>query len=73
MLSKIDDGEVGGKLSLLSAGFTLDYYVNDNVGLRVSYHSLVGGGSDVEGDMFRLNVNFGWNALVEKIGKLGGN
>ncbi|MCK5352970.1 hypothetical protein KAJ77_10315, partial [bacterium] len=57
MLSKINDGEVGGKLSLLSAGFTLDYHVNDNVGLRVSYHSLVGGGSNVEGDMFRLNVN----------------
>ena len=73
MLSKINGGEVGGKLSLLSAGFTLDYHVNDNVGLRVSYHSLVGGGSNVEGDMFRLNVNFGWNALVEMVGKLGGN
>lgn len=72
LLSKINDGEVGGKLSLLSAGFTLDYHVNDNVGLRVSYHSLVGGGSDVEGDMFRLNVNFGWHALVEMVGKLGG-
>jgi len=73
MLSKIDGIEVGGKLSLLSAGFTLDYHVNDNVGLRVSYHSLVGGGSNIEGDMFRLNVNFGWNALVEMVGKLGGN
>ena len=72
MLSEIDSIEVGGKLSLLSAGFTLDYHVNDNVGLRVSYHALVGGGSDIEGDMFRLNVNFGWNAIVEKIGKLGG-
>ncbi len=73
MLSKIDGTEVGGKLSLLSAGFTLDYHVNDNVGLRVSYHSLVGGGSNIEGDMFRLNVNFGWNAIVEMVGKLGGN
>lgn len=73
MLSKIDGNEEGGKLSLLSAGFTLDYHVNDNVGLRVSYHSLVGGGSNIEGDMFRLNVNFGWNALVEMVGKLGGN
>jgi hypothetical protein len=73
MLSEIDDIEVAGKLSLLSAGFTLDYHVNENVGLRVSYHSLVGGGSDIEGDMFRLSVNFGWNALVEKIGKLGGD
>lgn len=71
-LSEIDGTEVAGKINLLSAGFTLDYHVNDNVGLRVSYHALGGGGTDIDGDMFRLKVNFGWNALVEKIGKLGG-
>ena len=57
---------------LLSAGFTLDYTVNDNVGLRVSYHSLVGGDSNLDGDMFRINVNFAWHPLIEKIKKLGG-
>jgi hypothetical protein len=69
-LSEIDGSEVAGELDILSAGFTLDYHVNDNVGLRVSYHSIVGGDSNLDGDMFRFGVNFGWHGLVEKIKKL---
>ena len=69
-LAKINRIEVGEKLDLLSVGFTLDYAVTDNVGLRVSYHSLVGGDTDFDGDMFRINVNFGWHALVENMKKL---
>ena len=72
MLSEIDDIEVPGKLSLLTAGFTLDYAVTDNVGLRVSYHTPVGGGSNIEGDMFRIGINFGWHSLVENYKKVGG-
>ena len=71
-LAKIDGIEVGGKLDVLSAGFTLDYAVTDNVGMRVSYHSLVGGDSEIDGDMFRININFAWHALVENTKKLGG-
>ena len=71
-LPQIDHVDFGEKLDLLSAGFTLDYTVNDNFGVRVSYHSLVGGGSDIEGDMFRINFNFGWHPLIENIKKLGG-
>jgi len=70
-LAKINGIEVGEKLDLLSVGFTMDYTVTDNVGLRVSYHSLVGGDSEIDGDMFRINVNFGWHALVENAKKLG--
>ncbi|MCK5439187.1 MAG: hypothetical protein KAI97_04550, partial [Gemmatimonadetes bacterium] len=69
--AQIDDVELGEKLDVLSAGFTLDYGVTDNVGLRVSYHSIVEGDSDIDGDMFRINVNFGWHPLIEKIKKLG--
>ncbi len=69
-LAKIDGIEVGEKIDLLSVGFTLDYAVTDNVGLRVSYHSLVGGDTEFEGDMFRIAVNFGWHALVENMKKL---
>ncbi len=72
MLSEMDGIEVAGNLDLLSAGFTLDYTLTDNVSLRVSYHPLVGGSSNIEGDMVRASVNFGWHALVEKVGKLGG-
>jgi len=69
--AQIDDVDLGEKLDVLSAGFTLDYGVTDNVGLRVSYHSIVEGDSDIDGDMFRINVNFGWHPLIEKIKKLG--
>ena len=72
-LAEIGGVNFGEKLSVLSAGFTLDYAVTDNIGLRVSYHSLVGGGSNIDGDMLRLNVNFAWHPLLEKIKKLGGN
>ena len=70
--SEIDAVEFGEKLDILSAGFTLDYTANDNLGLRVSYHSIVAGGSNIDGDMFRINVNLGWHPLIENIKKLGG-
>ncbi len=69
-LSEIDGLKIAGELDMLSVGFTLDYSVHDNLGLRVSYHSIVGGDSNLDGDMFRFAVNFGWNGLVEKIKKL---
>jgi hypothetical protein len=72
-LAEIEGIEVAEDLDVLSVGFTLDYAVTDNVGLRVSYHSLVGGDSEIDGDMLRINVNFGWHALVENTKKLGGH
>jgi hypothetical protein len=71
-LSELDGMEVAEDLDIWSVGFTLDYTVNDNVGLRVSYHSVVGGDSSIDGDMFRIAVNFGWHGLVEKVKKLKG-
>ncbi len=70
--AQIDTVELGEALDILSAGFTLDYSVTDNVGLRVSYHSIVGGDSDIDGDMFRISLAFGWHPLIENIKKLGG-
>ena len=69
-LSKIDGNEIAEEFEFMSVGFTLDYAVNDNLGLRVSYHSLFGGDTDIDGDMFRLNINFGWHWLVENVMKL---
>ncbi len=71
-LSEIDGMEVAEDLDILSLGFTLDYEMNDNVGVRVSYHTIVGGDSGLDGDMFRIAVNFGWNPIVEKIKRLEG-
>jgi hypothetical protein len=70
--AQIETVDLGESLDIVSAGFTLDYAVSDNVGLRVSYHSIVGGDSDIEGDMFRANVNFAWHPLLENIKKLAG-
>lgn len=70
--SEVDGMAVAEDLDIVSLGFTLDYELNDNVGMRVSYHSVVGGDSGLDGDMFRIAVNFGWHALVENIGKLKG-
>ncbi len=70
--AQIETVELGESLDVLSAGFTLDYAVTDNVGLRVSYHSIVGGDLDIEGDTFRINVNFAWHPLLENIKKLAG-
>ncbi len=69
--------EIGGieaeeVLDVLGAGFSLDFQATDNFGVRFSYHSLVGGDSDMDGDMFRVMGYFGWHPLVEKIKKLGG-
>jgi hypothetical protein len=71
-LSTIDGTEAEEKLDVLAVGFTLDFEATDNFGVRFSYQALVAGSSDIDGDMFRIMGYFGWNALVEKYKKLGG-
>ncbi len=71
-LSTIDGTEAEEKLDVLAVGFTVDFEATDNFGVRFSYHSLVAGDSDIDGDMFRIMGYFGWNALVEKYKKLQG-
>jgi len=68
----VDDTEAEEQLDALAVGFTLDFQATDNFGVRFSYQALVGGGSDIDGDMFRIMGYFGWNALVEKVKKLEG-
>ena len=64
--------EAPDQLDALGVGFTLDWTVSDNAGVRFSYQSLVAGSSDIDGDMIRVMGYFAWNALVENIGKLEG-
>jgi hypothetical protein len=69
-LSTIDDIEAEEPLDGLGVGFTLDFQATDNFGMRFSYHSVVGGDSDIDGDLTRIMGYFGWHALVENIKKL---
>lgn len=45
--------------------------------LKLDHRSILGPAaavlnSEIDDDMFRINVNFGWHALVENTKKLGG-
>ncbi len=70
--STLDGTEAPDQLDALGAGFTLDWTVSDNAGIRFSYHSLVAGSSEIDGDMIRVMGYFAWNALFQNIGKLEG-
>ncbi len=71
--STLDGTEAPDVLDTLGAGFTLDWTVSDNAGVRFSYHSLVAGDSDIDGDLIRIMGFFGWNALVQMIERVEEN
>jgi len=65
-------GVSGQELNDLAVGFTLGYEINDNMLLTVGYVVTVGGGQgDLDLGAFRINLVFGWHALVEGIKRLG--
>jgi hypothetical protein len=70
--STLGGTEATDELDALGAGFTLDWTLSDNAGVRFSYQSLVAGDSNIDGDMIRIMGYFAWNPLVENIGKLLG-
>ncbi len=70
--STIAGTEAPDQLDALGVGFTLDWTVSDNAGVRFSYQSLVAGSSEIDGDMIRVMGYFAWHPLVENIGKLAG-
>ena len=71
-ITTTDGVEAAEPLDALGVGFTLDFQATDNFGVRFSYQSLVGGSSDLDGDMTRIMGYYGWHALVENIDKLTG-
>ena len=70
--STIDGTQAGESMDVVAAGFTLDWGVSENAGVRLSYQPIVAGGTDMAGDMVRIMAYFGWHSLVEKIKKLEG-
>jgi hypothetical protein len=68
--SEINGDDAGDDLDLKTLGFTIDYMVNDNAGLRFSYHSNFIDDDEMDADMLRLQFYYGWNALVENVKEL---
>jgi hypothetical protein len=68
--SKIDGVESGEEIDIGDLGFTLNYQVNDNLGIRTSFSSNVFGDSDLDNSMVRLQFLYGWHNQMENIKKL---
>jgi hypothetical protein len=69
--SEVNGVEVGDELDIGDIGFTLNYQVNDNLGIRTGFSSNFGD-SDLESSMVRLQFIFGWHRDNENIKKLQG-
>ena len=67
MESEIDGNKTGDDLDIKTLGFSLDYALNDNFGIRVSYHSNFIDDDDLSADMMRIQFHYGWNVLVENV------
>jgi hypothetical protein len=44
--------------------------INDNAGIRFSYHSNFIDDDELDADMARIMFNYGWHALVENVKEL---
>jgi len=70
--AKINGGDVGDELDIGNLGFTLNYQINDNLGIRTGYSSNVFGDDDLDNSMFRLQFVYGWHQDNENTKKLQG-
>jgi hypothetical protein len=68
--SEIDGVEKGEELDIGDLGFTLNFQVNDNLGIRTSFSSNVFGDSNLNNSMIRLGFVYGWHNDNENIKKL---
>ena len=68
--SEINGVEAGEELDIGDLGFTLNFQVNDNLGIRTSFSSNVFGDSNLDTSMVRLGLVYGWHNDNENIKKL---
>jgi hypothetical protein len=71
--STVGDGEEGDSVDTLGIGYTLGYQVNDNLGFTFGYMSTVNDSDpgDLQLDVFRVSLIYGWHKLVEGQKRLG--
>jgi hypothetical protein len=69
----VGDGEEGDAVDILGVGYTLGYQVNDNLAFTFSYMSTVNDSDpgDLQMDVFRISLTYGWHKLVEGQKRLG--
>jgi hypothetical protein len=65
--TELDGNDLGDELELMTLGFTMDFQITDNAGLRFSYHSNFIDDDDFDADMVRFQFYYGWSALVEDV------
>jgi hypothetical protein len=68
--SRVDGNSVGEKLEIGNIGFTLNYQVSGNAGIRTSFSSNVFGDDDLNTAVFRLQFIYAWNAASENAKRL---
>jgi len=68
--SEIDGVEAGDEIDIGDLGFTLNFQVNDNLGIRTSFSSNVFGDSNLDNSTIRLGFVFGWHNDNENMKKL---
>jgi hypothetical protein len=68
--SRVDGNSVGEKLEIGNIGFTLNYQVSDNAGIRTSMNSNVFGDDDLNTFVLRLQFVYAWNAASENAKRL---
>ena len=61
---------MGEELDIGDLGYTLNFQVNDNLGIRTSFSSNVFGDSNLDNSMIRLQLVYGWHDDNENIKKL---
>ena len=66
------DGVKGEEIDMLGMGFTLGYQINDNVQLTAGYMASINDSdpTDLNIDIFKISLVFGWHPLVEGMKRL---
>lgn len=69
------DGNTGDDIDMLGIGFTLGYHINDNIQITGGYMSSINDSAptDLQTDVFRVSLVFGWHPLIEGMKRLEGN
>jgi hypothetical protein len=68
--SRVAGNSVGEKLEIGNIGFTLNYQVSDNAGIRTSFNSNVFGDDNLNTFVLRLQFVYAWNAASENAKRL---
>lgn len=68
--SELSGVDVGSKLKIGNIGFTLNYQVSDNAGIRTSFSSNVFGDNDLDTAVVRLQFIYAWHPASENMKRL---